>query len=393
MSFIRTTAINKILKMKARKKVIPGGTSAGKTYGIIPILINKACKTPNLEISVVSESIPHLRKGAMKDFLKILKLTRRYVPDRWNQTFRTYTFSNGSYIEFFSADQEDKLRGPRRNILYLNEANNIPFETYHQLSIRTSEDIYIDFNPTHEFWVHTELLQDDDVEVLTLTYKDNEGLPATIAHDIERAREKAKTSEYWANWWKVYGLGELGNLEGTIFTNYRIIDEIPKEAKLIGSGLDFGYTNDPSAGVAGYNYNNQRIFDELFYERGWTNPDLAKKIKALELPGFNEWIADSSEPKLIDELRQHGINVYPVKRGADSIRFGIDILLQEPFLVTRQSTNLIAELRRYMWEKIKGTTEFQNRPASGQQDHAIDAMRYLAMEKWAKSREGYELFA
>ncbi len=164
---------------------MPGGTSAGKTFGILPILIDRAIKTPLLEISVVSESIPHLRKGALKDFLKIMKATGRYVDKNFNRTMLTYTFTNGSYIEFFSADQEDKVRGPRRNVLYINECNNITFETYHQLQIRTSHEIWLDFNPANEFWAYTELQDDEDVEWLTLTYKDNEALPLSIVKEIE----------------------------------------------------------------------------------------------------------------------------------------------------------------------------------------------------------------
>ena len=406
MSFIRTTAINKILGMTARKKVIPGGTSAGKTYGILPVLINKAIKKPLLEISIVSESIPHLRKGAMRDFIKIMKSTGRYHDPHWNRTTSTYTFSNGSFIEFFSVDDEAKARGPRRHVLYINEANNISFDAYHQLAIRTSQDIYMDYNPTNEFWVHTELLSDDDVEVLKLTYKDNEALPNSIVEDIEKVQLKAFfdpkgdhenpeniKSSYWANWWKVYGLGELGTLEGVIFNNWQIIESLPGEAKMIGAGLDFGYTNDPASLVCAYKYNNMRIFDERIYMRGLTNPELAKKIKSEGIKPFVEIYADSSEPKSIAELKQYGIKVFPVTKGQDSIRFGVDILLQEPFYVTKESTNLISELRRYMWDKVKGTNSFYNKPANGQMDHAIDAMRYVAMEKLSVSRNSYSFWA
>ena len=170
--FKRTTAINKLGKLTKRKKIIQGGTSAGKTYGILPLLINKATKHKRLEISIVSESIPHLKRGAMKDFLKILYDTNRFVRSHWNASNFKYTFANGSYIEFFSVDQEDRVRGARRNILYVNEANNINFDTYYQLAIRTDMDIWIDFNPTSEFWAHVEVLPDEDSELIILTYKD-----------------------------------------------------------------------------------------------------------------------------------------------------------------------------------------------------------------------------
>jgi len=175
--FVYTTAIKKLRKLKKRIRIVQGGTSAGKTFGILPILIDKACKNELLEISVVSESVPHLRRGALKDFEKIMRSTNRWIDAHFNKSLLKYTFSNGSFIEFFSVDQPDKLRGARRNILYINECNNVNFEAYQQLSIRTSHEVWLDFNPTHEFWAHTELLQDKDSEHLIVTYKDNEALP------------------------------------------------------------------------------------------------------------------------------------------------------------------------------------------------------------------------
>ena len=168
--FIYTTAIRKLRKLTKRIKIVPGGTSAGKTFGIIPILIHKAAKNPGLEISIVSESLPHLRRGALKDFENIMRSTNRWIDAHFSRTLLKYTFSNGSFIEFFGVDQPDKLRGARRNILYINECNNVTFEVYKQLSIRTSHEVWLDFNPTHSFWVHSELKDDIDAETLTLTY-------------------------------------------------------------------------------------------------------------------------------------------------------------------------------------------------------------------------------
>ena len=238
----RTTAINKILALKKRIKIIQGGTSAGKTYGILPILIHKAADIPNLEISVVAESIPHLRRGALRDFLKIMKSINRYVDSRYNKSHLRYDFANGSFIEFFSADDPSKLRGARRDILYINECNNVTFDAYNELSIRTKKEVYLDFNPANEFWVHNELQHETDADFIILTYKDNEGLDEGIVSQIEKNRLKAKTSAYWDNWWRVYGEGKIGQLQGAVFTNYTIIDKIPEEARLIGIGLDFGYS-------------------------------------------------------------------------------------------------------------------------------------------------------
>ncbi len=227
--FKRTTSINKILALKKRIKIIQGGTSAGKTFGILPILIDKAARNPNVEISVVAESIPHLRRGALKDFIKIMKWTNRYIDSQFNKSLLTYQFRNGSVIEFFSADDASKLRGARRDILYINECNNVTFDAYLELSIRTKKEIYLDFNPANEFWVHTELKDEPDADFIILTYKDNEALDESIVRQIEKNREKAATSSYWANWWRVYGLGEVGSLEGVVFDNWKEIDKIPDE--------------------------------------------------------------------------------------------------------------------------------------------------------------------
>jgi phage terminase large subunit len=371
--FKYTTAIKKIRSLTKRKKVIQGGTSAGKTFGILPILIDKATRTPMLEVSVVSESIPHLRRGAMKDFLKIMKLTNRYVDAHWNRSLLTYTFANGSYIEFFSADMDDKLRGARRNILYVNEANNVTFEAYLQLSIRTNKEIYIDFNPTQEFWAHTEVVPQDDADFLILNYKDNEALDENIVKEIESAKEKAKTSSYWENWWKVYGLGEIGSLQGAVFNNWKQIDKIPEEAKLIGIGLDFGYTNDPTAIVEVYNWNGQRIINELCYRTGMLNTDIAKILPA-NIPIY----ADSSEPKSIEEIRRFGKTIRGVTKGKDSINYGIQVMQTQEYLVTSSSTNLIKELRGYVWDTDKSGTKL-NKPVDFN-NHGLDALRYHEME-------------
>jgi len=368
-----TTAINKIYNLNKRIKIIQGGTSAGKTFGILPILIDKAARQNGLEISVVAESIPHLRRGALKDFLKIMKWTNRYYDERFNKTLLRYEFANGSVIEFFSADDSSKLRGARRDILYINECNNVNFESYNELSIRTKHEVYLDFNPANEFWVHKELKDEPDSDFLILTYKDNEALDDSIVQQIEKNRDKAATSTYWANWWRVYGLGEIGSLEGVIFSNWKPIDVIPTEAKLIGIGLDFGYTKDPTAIIEIYNYNGQRIVNELKYQTGLLNSDIAKL-----LPKDVVVYADSSEPKSIEEIRRHGITIKGVTKGKDSINYGIDVMQRQTYLVTSNSTNLIKELRSYTWDTDKQGTRL-NKPIDNF-NHAIDALRYHEME-------------
>ena len=371
--FKRTTATNKILSLKRRIKIIQGGTSASKTYSILAVLINKAIVQPNLEISVVAESIPHLRRGALKDFIKILKWTNRFDDSQFNKSLLIYQFKNGSTFEFFSADDSSKLRGARRDVLYINECNNVTFESYNELAIRTKKEVYLDFNPANEFWVHTELKDEPDSDFLILTYKDNEALDNSIVQQIEKNRLKAETSAYWSNWWRVYGLGEIGMLEGVIFSNWKQIDKLPIEAKLIGIGLDFGYTNDPTAIIEIYNYNGQRILNELKYQTGMLNSDIAKV-----LPKHVPVYADSSEPKSIEEIRRYGITIKGVTKGKDSINYGIDIMQQQEYLVTSNSVNLIKELRAYCWDTDKQGTRL-NKPIDTN-NHAIDALRYHEME-------------
>tara|TARA_R110000737_G_scaffold324119_2_gene336993 strand:- start:304 stop:1473 length:1170 start_codon:yes stop_codon:yes gene_type:complete len=386
--FVVTTAIKKLLKLKKRKKIIQGGTSAGKTFGILPILIDRALRTSGLEISVVSESIPHLRRGALKDFLKIMMMTNRYNDVQYNKSMLKYSFANGSYIEFFSIESADKLRGARRHTLYVNEANNIPFEAYNQLSIRTSGDIWIDFNPTSSFWAHTEVQDNEDADFLKLTYLDNEALPETIVQDIEKAKHKALTSTYWSNWWNVYGLGEIGSLEGACIKDWKLID-LPNEARLLCHGMDFGYTNDPSSLIALYKYNNAYIFDEVIYQRGLLNSQISNLLKTHQVEDII--YADSAEPKSIAELSSYGHMVLPVKKGKDSIVYGINLINQNEIYITNRSHNLIKELQNYIWLKNK-EGETLNKPIDAF-NHCIDAMRYALTSQLENPNKGaYYIF-
>jgi phage terminase large subunit len=369
----KTTAQKKIAQLKKRIRIIQGGTSSSKTFTILSFLIQYAIDNPNSEISVVSESIPHIKRGALKDFIKIMRWIGNFNEGNFNQSSLTYRFNKGSYIEFFSADQPDKLRGARRDILFINECNNVNFESFQQLNIRTKKFVYLDFNPTSEFWVHTELKDEADSDFLILTYKDNEALDKSIVEQIEKNREKALTSTYWSNWWRVYGLGEIGMLEGVIFSNWKQIDSIPSDARFIGIGLDFGYTNDPTAAVEVYTWNGQRILNELVYRTGMINSDIAKI-----LPDNVPIYADSSEPKSIEEIRRYGKTIKGVTKGKDSINFGIQIMQSQEYLVTSNSTNLIKELRGYIWDTDKTGVRL-NKPIDFN-NHSIDAARYHEME-------------
>jgi phage terminase large subunit len=380
--FKYTIALSKIRRMKKRIKVIQGSSSAGKTIAILSILIDKALKTPNLSISIVSETTPHLRRGAMRDFINIMKAIKRFNHNQWNITNSIYRFLNGSYIEFFSCESSEKLRGARRDILYINEANLISRDSYVELAMRTNDDIYFDYNPTHPFW-NKEVLQDEDAELLILTYKDNSALSDNVVKFLESKLELAKTSDYWQNWCKIYLFGEEGTLQGTIFTSYTLIDTIPDEASLIGYGLDFGYSYDPSVLVAVYKYNDDIVVDEVIYQTGLLNSELSNLMKSYGVNG--DIYADSAEPKSIAELKRFGHKVKPVEKGRDSVNYGIQILQQKHMLITKRSKNLIQELTKYTWKKDR-YGEYEPTPVDAY-NHGLDALRYLALMKLGVRKE------
>lgn len=376
----RTTATNKVLALKKRIKAIRGGTSASKTFSILAVLIDRAIKVPNLEISVVSESVPHLKRGAMKDFLKIMKGTGRYKDSSWNATDRKYFFASGSFIEFFSADQEASVRGARRHILYINECNSISFDTYHQLAIRTSQDIFLDWNPSEEFWVDTEVVNDPDCEFITLTYKDNEALDQSIIREIEKARDKGEAGDsYWANWWKVYGLGQIGSLEGVIFGTFNPIQSFPTDCSWVAYGLDFGYSNDVTA-LTKVGYKSGEIYlEQLIYQTGLTNIEISNLMKQHGV-GRSEIVADSAEQKSIEDLRRMGWNIRGAVKGADSVKNGIDLMKKYKYNIVAGSLDLIKEWRGYSWKKDTSTNKLLNVPID-LLNHAIDGIRYVMKYK------------
>lgn len=357
--FIKTTALEKILKMKSRTRIVQGGSSAGKTISILEILIDIAQSNKNKVISVVSESYPHLRKGAIKDFLLILQEQGYFKDDRWNKTESTYTFETGSKIEFFSVDQPGKVRGPRRDILFINEANNISYDTYLQLSIRTSDFIYIDYNPTNSFWVHEQIIPIEKHDFIIITYKDNEALSQEIVEALEAHKNNKQ-------FWRVYGEGLIGEIEGRIYSDWQIIDEIPHEARLERYGLDFGFSNDPTAIVAVYKYNGGYIFDEICYKKGLLNKDIADILKNQKHALV---VADSAEPKSIAELNQYGVQTIGARKGKDSITHGIQVVQEQRCSLTKRSTNGIKEYRGYLWQ-TDTAGRFINVPEPGN-DHCF----------------------
>lgn len=369
MSYSITTATRKIAALTARIRAVPGGTSAGKTIGIEEVLIDLAQRDTNPTLtSIVAESFPHLRRGAMRDFLLILKEQAYYKDANWNTTNSMYTFETGSQIEFFSVDQSSKVRGARRDRLFANEANNIPFSAIEELEVRTKEMIFLDWNPTNEFWYYTEMKgKRTDIEELTLTYKDNEALSPEIVASIEQRKGRK-------GWWQVYGLGQLGDIEGKIYKDWQILDEIPHEARLVRFGVDFGYTNDPTAIVGLYYWNGGFILDEVAYNKGLSNKQISD---ILTLQDRALVIADSAEPKSIDEIKAFGIDILPSKKGKDSVKYGIDLVQSKRMWVTKRSINVIREYRNYLWETDKDG-KVLNVPEHTF-SHSMDAIRY-AME-------------
>lgn len=372
--FSETTATKKIVALKKKIRAVQGGTSASKTISILLYLIAKAQtdKEPTLT-SVVSESIPHLKRGALRDFKKIMQEHRYWKDSSWSATDSIYTFETGSQIEFFSTDNGDKLRGGRRDRCFMNEANNCTLDAFDQLEVRTKEFVILDWNPTVEFWFYTDILpsRPNDIEHIILTYKDNEALSPEIIASIESRKNRTQ-------WWKVYGEGQLGEVEGRIYTGWNEIEKVPHEARLERYGLDFGYSTDPTAIVAIYKYNNGIILDEVCYLKGLSNKRIADVILAQERPALV--IADSAEPKSIDEIAGFGISIAPATKGPDSIRQGIQVVQDQRISYTTRSHNLIKEYRNYLWRKDRdGKTISPNVPEDGF-DHLNDALRYAIVD-------------
>lgn len=394
MQFKPVTATNKLLALDKRIRAVGGGTSASKSISILLILIDKAIVAANADqsllISVVSESLPHLKRGVMRDFLNIMEghgYFKRYGDAAWNRTDFIFSFSPKVKIEFFGVDSPDKVRGPRRDILFMNEANNCPFESFEQLEVRTRQEIWLDWNPTHEFWFYTEILpyRGADVDFLTLTYKDNEALDPEIVRSIE-ARQHNKS------WWKVYGLGQLGEVEGKIYKDWAIIDEIPHEARLERLGLDFGYANDPAVLVAVYFYNGGYIVDELIYRTGMSNRAIADYVNNSAFPNVL-MVADSAEPKSIAEMLEYGLHVIGANKGPGSRNQGIAWVQDQRMSVTKRSTEVIKSYRNYLWKRDKNGDIIQG-TGGPIPDHyksdGMDAVRY-ALETFRPQEDEEEV--
>lgn len=356
--------------LAAEKRLIAqrGGTRSGKTYSIMQVLFTLAEAT-DYAIDVVSESLPHLKRGALHDWREIL--TKAEVENYTeNKTDGTFTFNTGAVVRFFSVDDWGKVKGARRDVLFINEANRIDYESYRQLAVRTTRSIIIDWNPDCEFWYEAQGLNVQYPPHVS-TYKDNVFLDAAQVAEIESNRNDT-------NWWRVYGLGEVGRVESMVYTRWEQVAEIPATARLIGYGLDFGFMADPTALVAVYMQDGLLWLDECIYEKGLTNDRIAAKIMALPPAPI---VADSAEQKSIAEIRNYGVKqIEPAVKGADSILNGIDVVSRYDMKVTQRSLNVIDELRHYKWQVDKISGKITNRPID-RYNHAMDAVRYLVSGK------------
>jgi phage terminase large subunit len=358
--YTATTATNKIIRMDKRIRLCAGSMRASKTISILLYLIARAQsdKEPTIT-SVVSESFPHLRRGAMRDFQDIMTKHRYWNPELWNVQNSTYTFETGSKLEFFSADQPGKVRGPSRDRLFVNEVNNINQESWEQLLFRTREFAFADWNPVTDFYMYEDYglgdepgpsTTDDRVDFMILTYKDNEALEAAIVEDIER---KAALNP---NWGRVYAQGKRGDMASKIFTDWKIIDQVPHEASLEVRGLDFGYARDPNALCDIYYHNGGYIIDELVYRVGMKDRQLADTI--MNQPDPNALvIGDSADKKAIDTMKELGVPIIGVdKKGSGGDTFtnaAIKFVQGQRISITKRSLNFIKSYRNFMWQTDK----------------------------------------
>jgi phage terminase large subunit len=365
--FKYTTAIEKLRALTKRIKIIQGGTSAGKTYGIIPVVIDKAQRTPKLRITVVAETMPAIKDGALQIFKEVMQDTDRWKDHQYIQNPIQYTFANGSVIQFKSFDTVGKAKAAgKRDILFLNEANHIDKEIADALMIR-SKNTWIDFNPDNEFWVHTETLRHPESEFLLLTYKDNEACPEETIRDLEYKKVLARTSEYWRNWCRVYIEGEIGKLQDTIFENWKRVKERPEKFTQYVYGLDFGFVHN-MAFVKIWFHERDIFVEPLIYKAGMKSRDLIDEIGALGVSMTDEIIADHARADLIAEIEDEG---YYVVKANKSVQYGFDIVRGYNVFYSDDDTE--NEFLKYRHRKVRG--ELTDDPIKADDD-LMDADRY-----------------
>lgn len=361
------TAYTEGLRVIANK----GGTRSGKTFTLLILLLKIAMSTDKpLLISVVSESFPHLKRGAMRDFTNILNATGMEEGKHYqhSHTEHLYTFNGLGRLEFFSADNPSKVHGAQRDVLFINECNHVTYEIYRQLAVRTSTTIFLDWNPTSRFWFEDKGIETmPTTRLIKSTYLDNPFLTATQIAEIESNKGDA-------NWWKVYGLGETGSVEGLVYTDWDIVQQMPRQGKKEFWCIDWGFTNDPTAILHCVLSEGELWVDEVAYNQGMHNAGIATALKASGATRMSNIVADSAEPKSIAEVNAHGLRVEPATKGQGSITAGIGAVQRYKLHITARSLGTIEELRNYMWKRdING--EWQNTPVD-KYNHALDALRY-----------------
>lgn len=377
-TILTNIVFRKLQKCNAKIHVQQGGTRSGKTYNILLWILFAYCqKNKGKTITIVRKSFPAVRGTVMRDFFQILNDHGLYSEDLHSKSESTYKI-NGNMIEFISLDMPTKIRGRKRDLLYVNECNELNFEDWQQLIFRTSEKVVIDYNPSDEFhWIYDKVLERDDCAFHKTTYKDNPFLSQVIIDEIERLKD---TDEQY---WKVYGLGERGQNRSLVF-KFLTCPAIPVDAKLIGRGMDFGFTNDPTALVETYALEGNMYVRELLYRRGMTNQDIAKELANLNIDRRDEIWCDSAEPKSIEELHRLGWNTKSTYKG--EINLGIDMLRRYKLHVTEDSPNVIKEMRNYKFIEDKAGN-LTNKPED-KNNHSLDALRYSILNKLSRPNYG-----
>jgi phage terminase large subunit len=353
-----------------------GGTSSGKTYAIEQVLFCLACQNQKQVITVVGQDIPNLKAGALRDALNIYEGSEqlKMMVKSYNRSDRIFEFHNGTIMEFKSYDNAQDAKSGKRDYLFVNEADGIPWDVYFELSLRTRQRVFIDYNPNSTFWAHEKLMGTEGVQLIISDHRHNPFAPQAIRDKVE----SLKNVDF--ELWKVYARGLTGKITGLVFpNNWHVCDDIPADARLLAAGLDFGYSNDETACLKVYRQSGELWVDELFYETGLTNTDVAKRMKDTGLGKRTLVIADSAEPKSIEEFSRLGWNIQPAQKGPDSVKNSIDILRRYKINVTRRSVNLRKELGRYKW-KVDRSGKTINEPVDTW-NHLIDALRYVALNK------------
>ena len=378
---IRTNIVFDHLLSSDKKIIIEqGGTRSGKTYNILLWLIfYYAPKNKNKIITICRKTYPALRATVMRDFMSILSDNNMYSEEFHNKSSSEYILYNNLF-EFISLDEPQKVRGRKRDLLFINEANDLTYEDWQQLIFRTSGRVILDYNPSDEFhWIYEKVKTRDDSDFFITTYRDNDFLEQTIIDEIERLKY---TDE---NYWRIYGEGLVGSSQSLIF-KYIPIDKIPEDAELLSYGMDFGYTNDPTTLIEVSILNDNLYIDELIYQTGMTNRDITNSLKNLNINPRAEIYADSAEPKSIQEIRLTGFNIRPAQKGRDSINIGIDMLKRYVIHITKRSTNTIKEFQHYKWKTNKNG-DVLNTPVD-MYNHSTDAIRYACYSKLSRPNFG-----